>query len=69
LDVPGRIAVAASDDNDLMQHMIPPLTTVRFPRYEIGVRSAELIVARAMGQEVGVRTVDLGFEVIRRGST
>jgi len=69
LDVPGRIAVAASDDSDLMQHMIPPLTTVRFPRYEIGVRSAELIIARNMGVADGVRTVDMGFEVIRRGST
>jgi LacI family gluconate utilization system Gnt-I transcriptional repressor len=69
LPVPGRIAVAGSDDNDLMQHMIPPLTTVRFPRYEIGVRSAEIIVARFMGEVPQPRIVDLGFEVMRRGST
>jgi LacI family gluconate utilization system Gnt-I transcriptional repressor len=69
LAVPGRIAVAASDDNDLMQHMIPPLTTVRFPRYEIGVRSAEIIIARAQGEAAVSRSVDLGFEVIQRGST
>lgn len=69
LAVPGRIAVAASDDNDLMQHTIPPLTTVRFPRYEIGVRSAEAIIARNMDMYAGSRTVDLGFEVIQRGST
>jgi LacI family gluconate utilization system Gnt-I transcriptional repressor len=69
LAVPARIAVAASDDNDLMQHTIPPLTTVRFPRYEIGARSAEIIIARAQGEAAVSRSVDLGFEVIQRGST
>jgi LacI family transcriptional regulator, gluconate utilization system Gnt-I transcriptional repressor len=69
LAVPSRIAVAASDDNDLMQNMVPPLTTVAFPRYAIGVRSAELIVARTRGEDVPVKRVDMGFTVIQRGST
>lgn len=69
LDVPSRIAIAGSDDNDLMQNIVPPLTTVAFPRYEIGVRSAEAIVARTRGLGAGLSTVDLGFMVIQRGST
>jgi len=69
LDVPKRIAIAASDDNDLMQNMVPPITTVAFPRYEIGVRSAEMIVARGAGEAVDATRVDLGFSVIQRGST
>lgn len=69
LHVPGRIAVAASDDNDLMQQMNPQLTTVRFPRYRIGVRSAELIVSRLAGKVIEPVRENLGFEVIRRGST
>jgi LacI family gluconate utilization system Gnt-I transcriptional repressor len=69
LSVPSRIAVAASDDNDLMQHTSPALTTVRFPRYRIGARSAELIVGRRAGQVREPVREDLGFEVIRRGST
>lgn len=44
-----------------MQHIIPPLTTVRFPRYEIGARRAETVVARVMGQALESGTVDLGF--------
>lgn len=71
ISVPRELAVAASDDNELMQNMLPALTTVRFPRYRIGVRSAELIVDRALDRgaaEAHVRE-DLGFEVIRRGST
>jgi LacI family gluconate utilization system Gnt-I transcriptional repressor len=69
LQVPARIAVAASDDNDLMQQMNPQLTTVRFPRYRIGVRSAELIVGRLAGEVDEPVREDLGFEVIQRGST
>jgi LacI family transcriptional regulator, gluconate utilization system Gnt-I transcriptional repressor len=52
-----------------MQNIIPSLTTVRFPRYQIGVRSAELILERANGKRPKSQKVDLGFEVIRRGST
>lgn len=69
LDVPSRIAVAASDDNDLMQNIVPPLTTVAFPRYDIGVRSAELIVARTKDHPIPSTSIDLGFTVIQRGST
>jgi LacI family transcriptional regulator, gluconate utilization system Gnt-I transcriptional repressor len=69
LDVPSRIAVAASDDNDLMQNIVPPLTTVAFPRYDIGVRSAELIVARTKGHDIPSPRIDLGFTVMQRGST
>lgn len=67
--VPSQIAVAASDDNDLMQHMVPPLTTVAFPRHEIGVLSANMIVARTRGVMLPASSVDVGFEVIQRGST
>lgn len=69
IPVPGQIAVAASDDNELMQNIIPSLTTVRFPRHQIGERSAEMIMARIGNASNGPQRVDLGFEVIRRGST
>ncbi len=67
--VPERIAIAASDDNELMQSTVPPITTVAFPRYEIGARSASMIVARTRGEALPESRVDVGFEVIRRGST
>jgi len=67
--VPGRIAIAASDDNELMQNMVPPITTVAFPRYEIGVRSATMIVARTKGVVLPTPIVDIGFKIIPRGTT
>ncbi len=67
--VPERIAVAASDDNELMQNMVPPIIIVAFPRYEIGVCSASMIVARTKGVTLPQISVSIGFEVIRRGNT
>lgn len=67
--IPARIAIAASDDNELMQNTVPPITTVAFPRYDIGVRSASMIVARTKGVMFPSPIVDVGFQVIPRGST
>jgi LacI family gluconate utilization system Gnt-I transcriptional repressor len=69
IKIPGQLAIAASDDNDLMQTIIPSLSTVRFPRYQIGSRAAELIVNRSMGVDSKTRCFDLGFEIIQRNST
>lgn len=69
LRVPQDIAIAGSDDNDLMQQTVPPITTVRFPRYRIGIRSAELIVSRLEHEAALPVKEDLGFEVVPRGST
>jgi LacI family gluconate utilization system Gnt-I transcriptional repressor len=67
--VPEDIAIAGSDDNDMMRNMVPPLTTVRFPRYQIGERSATLIVDRLTSETQSSHWEDLGFEVLQRGST
>jgi len=69
LKVPEKFAIVASDDGELLQSTVPTLTTVRYPRYQIGVRAAELIIARCSGKQSGAQSEDLGFEVIRRGST
>lgn len=68
-DVPGRIAIAGSDDNELQECVSPPLTTLRFPRYEIGRHAAGLLLDRLSGRSSGQAIVDLGFEVVERAST
>lgn len=65
--VPGRIAIAGSDDNELQESVSPPLTTLRFPRYEIGCGAATMLLERLSGCE-GPAIVDLGFEIVRRAS-
>jgi LacI family transcriptional regulator, gluconate utilization system Gnt-I transcriptional repressor len=67
--VPDRLGIAGFDDVDLAAQIVPALTTVRIPRYEIGARAAELILARLAGRQPTETIVDLGFEIIARQST
>jgi LacI family transcriptional regulator, gluconate utilization system Gnt-I transcriptional repressor len=66
--VPGRVAIAGSDDSELQECVMPPLTTLRFPRYEIGRRAAGMLLDRLQGRSCGTAVLDLGFEIIERGS-
>jgi LacI family gluconate utilization system Gnt-I transcriptional repressor len=66
--VPGRIAIVGSDDSELQECVSPPLTALRFPRYEIGRRAAGLLLDRLAGRSSGPAIVDLGFEIIERAS-
>jgi LacI family gluconate utilization system Gnt-I transcriptional repressor len=67
--VPGRLAIASFDDVELMRYANPTLTSLRLPRYEIGRRSAQLILDRIEERPMAVTTVDLGFEIVQRAST
>jgi LacI family gluconate utilization system Gnt-I transcriptional repressor len=68
--VPKRIAIASFDDVDLMRHVVPPVTSLRLPRQEIGKRSAEMLLARILGGSHDLRgsVIDLKFEIIQRQS-
>jgi LacI family transcriptional regulator, gluconate utilization system Gnt-I transcriptional repressor len=68
--VPGRIAVASFDDVDLLRQVSPSVTTLRLPRYEIGERSAQMLLSRILDGATNLRgnVVDLKFEVIQRES-
>jgi len=67
--VPEDIGIAGFDDVDLAGQAEPALTTVRIPRYEIGARAAEMLLARIAGEEPEPKIIDLGFEIIERNST
>lgn len=66
--VPGRIAIAGFDDLRIASHVVPRLTTVRIPRYEIGQRAARLLCDRLARRPVRRRIVDTGFEIVPRES-
>ncbi|MEJ8572969.1 LacI family DNA-binding transcriptional regulator [Microbaculum marinum] len=68
--VPGRIAIASFDDVELLRHLSPSVTTLRLPRYDIGERSARMLLSRIMDGAEHFRgsIVDLKFEVIQRES-
>lgn len=66
--VPRSLAIAGFGDFDEASVSVPALTTVRVPRYEIGRRAAQLLVARLEGKRARTRRLDLGYELVRRES-
>ena len=67
--VPGRVAIAGFNDLGGSDQMLPPLTTVRTPRREIGRRAATMLLALMRAAPVPERTVDLGFDLVVRRSS
>jgi LacI family gluconate utilization system Gnt-I transcriptional repressor len=67
--VPQRVAVAGFNDLTGSDQMVPPLTTVRTPRAEIGTAAAGMLLALMRGETPPSDCVDLGYEVVVRHST
>jgi len=70
LSIPGDLSVVGFSDDDFAQEMSPPLTTVRQPAYEIGMRAAKVVLGRSRGQMRGSGKHDeLPVKLIVREST
>ena len=67
--VPARIAVAGFNDLAGSDQMVPPLTTVRTPRSEVGREGAGMLLGMMRGGTAPVGCVELGYELIVRGSS
>lgn len=67
--VPERLAVAGLGDLDLAAHLVPALTSAVVPGERMGRLAGEMIAARLAGSEVARKIVDVGFEIVIRGST
>jgi DNA-binding LacI/PurR family transcriptional regulator len=50
INIPNELSVVGFSDDDFASEMMPPLTTVRQPAYEIGRRAAEVILGRSNGK-------------------
>lgn len=68
LRVPEDIAVIGFGDQNFAAHLPPPLTTVRVDRSQMGRIAAQNVLARLRSDASEGSVVDLGFEIIRRGS-
>ncbi len=69
IDVPARVAIAGFNDLTGSDQMLPPLTSVRTPRAQIGEAGANMLLALMRGETQATACVDLGFELVQRGST
>jgi LacI family gluconate utilization system Gnt-I transcriptional repressor len=68
LAVPAQLAIAGVGDSDLAGLVTPSLTTVRIPRYRMGLEAGRRLLRRIAGESVEERRLDLGFELIVRES-
>jgi LacI family transcriptional regulator len=69
LQCPEDISVIGFNDMPFIDRLRPPLTTVRFPHYQLGTEAAQLLLERINGNEGPVKVLYLAPELIIRGST
>lgn len=69
IKIPGDIAIASFDDLDILDHLVPTVTSLRLPRSEIGASSATILLQRILQLESETKVIDLGFDIIQREST
>jgi len=67
--VPQRLAVAGFNDLTGNDQMHPTLTTVRTPRAQMGAAAARMLIELIRGETPAPASIDLGFELVVRGST
>lgn len=66
--VPLDVSVAGFDNREISRYLQPPITTVAIPLKEIGVRSAEIILAKLRNPDTPVQSIVLPCQIISRDS-
>ena len=69
IKVPQHVAIAGFNDLTGSDQMLPPLTTVRTPRAEIGSAAASMLLKLMRGEAVTVPGIDVGYQLVVRAST
>ena len=69
LRCPEDVSVIGFNDMPFVDRLRPPLSTVRFPHYQLGTEAATLLVERIEAQDSPVKILFLAPELVARGST
>jgi LacI family transcriptional regulator len=69
LNCPEDMSVVGFNDMPFIDRLRPPLTTVRFPHYQVGTEAAQLLLERIADHAAPVKILYLAPELIIRGST
>ena len=69
LTCPDGVSIVGFNDIPFVDKLRPPLTTVRIPHYEIGLKAAELVLERLRNPAARPVSVLLPPELVVRGST
>jgi LacI family transcriptional regulator len=69
LECPDELSLIGFNDMPFIDRLRPPLTTVRFPHYQLGTEAAQLLLERISGGDGPVKVLYLAPELIVRGSS
>lgn len=69
LRVPDDFGICGFNDLEYAGFAFPGITSVRVPRYEIGYRAVDMIIRASGSGAYPAKVVDLGFQLVPRGST
>ena len=69
IQVPEDMAIVGFNDLEFMASAVPSLTSVRTNRYEMGRNAITMVMAAIEGDRPATPVVDLGFELMIRGSS
>jgi len=69
LRCPEDISVIGFNDMPFIDRLRPPLSSVRFPHYQLGTEAATLLIERIDAQDSPVKILFLAPELVARGST
>lgn len=69
IDVPGELGICGFGDLPIARVATPTLTSVRIPAEQVANSTVELLTQMIKGDDLGVRQVDVGCELIAREST
>ena len=69
VSVPERVAMAGFNDLAGSDQMVPPLTTVRTPRKQVGEAAAQMLLELMRDQLAKPKAVELDYELVVREST
>ncbi|RJX74246.1 LacI family DNA-binding transcriptional regulator [Vibrio sinensis] len=63
IKVPQQLSIVGYNALDIGQTITPKLTSVDTPRFEIGEKSAQLLIARLKGEKTTQNLVDMGYNI------
>jgi LacI family transcriptional regulator len=69
LRCPDDMSVIGFNDMPFIDRLRPPLSTVRFPHYQLGTEAAQLLLERISDGDSPVKILYLAPELVARGST
>jgi LacI family transcriptional regulator len=69
LRCPDDVSIMGFNDMPFVDRLHPPLSTIRFPHYQLGTEAAQLLLERISGADKPVKILFLAPELMARGST